>query len=427
MKTQVKFILVSVFFFLLFINAQSYEWQEYFLPNQPDIFKTVVKNNRIYLFPLENSYFYSTNLGENWNDVNYPSNVGKLLSEEFYDENNGLLFFVNQQLHTVNLIKTSDGGENWATVSDSPFNIFTDIKYISENEIYLFGTELNLSTGHQTSLVFYSSDKGSSWNRLNSVEGKYAYCGYVFADSTLITTDEFGNIHKTTDKGETWILKYSQNNSEKRILKLRFFDNIGYATGGNNTILKTTDEGETWTSIVGDIDSKYTMNIIDFLYIDSSKHIIVGKVSRDENIGAVLYTMNGGENWNEIYSFQSSLTNVNVIKDSILFINGGAGIILTTNLNDITDVNEQIQNSSNSSIIANYSDGVLTVNFPENLIIENINLQVYDFLGNKVDYNNLSYTQNQISAVMRNKLANGVYFIKIAIHGKQCSAKFIVY
>jgi len=420
-------LFVVVLLFLLNSKLFSNEWQESFLPNQPDIFKTVIKNNKIYIFPVANSYFYSTDFGENWNEVNYPSNAGKLLSAEFYDENNGLIFFINQQLHTVNLITTSDGGENWTTLSDSPFNMFSDIKYASENEIYLFGTELNLSTGQQTSLILYSSDKGSSWNRKNSVEGKYAYCGYVFTDSSIIATDELGNIHKTTDNGETWSLKYSQNNSEKRILKLRFFDNIGYVTGGNNTILKTTDEGETWSSIVGDIESKYTMNIIDFLYIDSSKYILVGKVSRDENIGAVLYTMNGGENWNEIYSFESSLTNVNVIKDSILFINGGSGIILTTNLNDITDVKEQIQTSSNSSIIANYSDGILTVNFPEILFTENTTLHIYDFLGNQVDYNNLSYSQNQISAAIRNKLANGVYFIKISLQGKQYTAKFIVY
>lgn len=427
MKTQVKFILVFVFFFLLFINAQSYEWQEFYLPKQLGILKTTIKNDKIYLFSTTESYFYSTNFGTTWNEVNYPINVGTLLTAEFFDENNGLIFFVNQQLHTVNLIKTGDGGENWATVSDSPFNIFTDIKYFSENEVYLFGTELNLSTGQQTSLIFYSSDKGSSWNRKNSVEGKYAYCGYVFANSSIITADEFGNIHKTTNNGESWVVKYSSDNSEKRIRRIRAFGNNVFATGENNVILKTTDEGETWTSVAGDIESKYTMNIVDFLSIDSNKHILVGKVTRDENPGAVLYTMNDGENWTEIYSFQSSLTNVNVIKDSILFINGGAGIILTTNLNNITGVKEQIQNSSNSLIIANYSDGILTVIIPENILNEKINLQIYDFLGNKVDYNNLSYSQNQVSAVMRNKLANGVYFIKIAIHGKQYSAKFIVY
>ncbi len=427
MKTQVKFILVFVFFFLLFINAQSYEWQESYLPNQPNILKTVIKNNKIYIFPVENSYFYSTDFGENWNEVNYPSNAGSLLTAEFLDENNGLIFFFNQQTYTSNLLMTSDGGENWNSIFSLPLNVVADIKYTSENEIYLFGTEFSLSTGQQTSLIYYSNDKGNTWNKFNSVEGKYALCGYVFADSSIITADEFGNIQKTTDNGESWAVKYSSDNSVKTVRRFRFFNHIGFSTGENNVILKTTDEGETWISLATDIDSKYSMNIIDFLYIDSSKYIIVGKVSRYENPGAVLYTMNGGENWTEIYSFQSSLTNVNVIKDSILFINGAAGIILTTNLNDITDVKEQIQNSSNSSIIVNYSDGVLTLTFPEILLNENLNLQVYDFLGNKVDYNNLSYTQNQISAVFSNKLANGVYFIKISLQGKQYTAKFIVY
>jgi photosystem II stability/assembly factor-like uncharacterized protein len=151
-----------------------------------------------------------------------------------------------------------------------------------------------------------TTDGGANWARVNvsaNVQNQYGNpqtlnCIYFFNTTLGFACGYEGKIIKTTDGGNTW--RSVGNNSWASVLWDMYFLNgtHGWAIGANGH-LKTVDGGETWIG--------QSMGGASIWYINATHGFLAG--------GKTLYrTVNGGQNWTEIFNnngdFQESFNHL---------------------------------------------------------------------------------------------------------------------
>jgi len=88
-----------------------------------------------------------------------------------------------------------------------------------------------------------------------------------------------------------------------------FIDEDNGWIAGYNTLLKTEDGGQTWVSIsnnddllAGHVGANFLIEEIDF--VDETFGWVIVWVQLDDlNIGKILKSENGGQNWSAVYTF----------------------------------------------------------------------------------------------------------------------------
>jgi photosystem II stability/assembly factor-like uncharacterized protein len=110
-------------------------------------------------------------------------------------------------------------------------------------------------------------------------------------------------------------------------------ENTAYVCGGGGTIIKTTDGGTNWILQ----NSGYTNELTDIYFINSLTGWACGGISNYPNIGtfSVLNTINGGNNWNVIYNVYSIPGYYISSFNSVHFINSQTGFVSVSRTNGI--------------------------------------------------------------------------------------------
>lgn len=217
-----------------------------------------------------------------------------LYGVDFYDEMTGYAC-------GGNVVKTSDGGDNWSLVSYSGVNaqsfnssIFYNVKTFSPQKIILFGQDNFLNV----SRIFTTNDGGITWN-----------------DVSLMLP---GNG-----------------------LRAAYFPNLstGYAVGLGGTIYKTLDGGGTWTDIPNNMFYDFT----GVYFTSALTGFVVGK-------NVVIKTIDGGSSWQTTY-FQSAQLNAITFEDSnVGYISASDGKIYKTINNGVTWVELNLPFTRNTTI-----------------------------------------------------------------------------
>jgi len=206
------------------------------------------------------------------------------------------------------IIKTSDGGKTWYTLSTENNLWFNDIFFCDEDNGYIIGIDIFMKT----------TDGGKNWfyNPLLNKEILYDYRKVFFVNKNLgwiicqdgSTTDEFkGRIFHTEDGGKNWQLQKIEK--FKWPMDLYFInERTGFVIG--NKIFKTTDGGNNWYSVYDSTGSS-------LFFINGDKGFaIVGN--------NLICTEDGGNTWSYKWNFGN-----NEIED-IYFYNKLKGWIATS-------------------------------------------------------------------------------------------------
>jgi len=210
----------------------------------------------------------TTNSGIKWDTVY----VGTFFDSMIRD-----LCFVNDTLGFAvgtNVLITTDGGETWEKNTSGPLS-GVKVQFLNENEGFIAGYNS----------IWYTSDAGDSWDEItgaNMSSNLYSLC--FINSNTGFVADHDGNIHKTSDRGDTW--------SETKVDNAELVDicfpssSIGYAAGYTASIYKTVDQGKTW-------QKQYTGTLADFgtnsMYLVNNN---LGFLAGD--YGTIKKTENGG-------------------------------------------------------------------------------------------------------------------------------------
>lgn len=221
-----------------FVNA----WlQDLHFPNQ----------NIGYTVGWSGNVWKSSDSGNSWDQISISGGAGSRHYNgcHFFDENTGVVvggWPSNDAIRTI--LRTTDGGENWAVISDNLDHWLFDVHFNDLTTGYAVG---NMGT------VLKSIDAGLSWSTLDlpvSVASRQ-FNGVYFTDDMngIIvggwpSNDSIRTVIRTTDGGENWNIVMDSPGA--MLQGVHFYDaSNGYAVGDLGAVLVTEDGGVTWDEV----------------------------------------------------------------------------------------------------------------------------------------------------------------------------------
>ncbi|MCX6165629.1 MAG: YCF48-related protein [Ignavibacteriae bacterium] len=363
---------------------------------------TFINENTGFVVGGDYTILKTTNSGNNWQRRNV-NNVKGLMCTYFLNSNTGWAA-------GGGIIKTTDGGSNWATQIDiSPTFYIRSIIFVNENT----GIAAGGSSPYGGGYILRTTNGGTNWssNYSDKLSSRNYYSVFFVNNSTgwiVGTCNESSNgiIMKTTDTGLNWI---EQNSNVQVFLSSVYFinENTGWI-GGDGKILKTTNGGQNWLVNLGGTITLYSIKFFDLNTGYGTGWSSLGK------------TTNGGLNWTFFPYLQGANTqNAFFINQNTGWIIGYNGAILkTTNGGNVfvKKVSKEIPTSF--MLYQNYPNP-----FNPNTIIRFqikdlrfVTLKVYDILGKEII---TLVNEKQSPGVYEvtfdgSMLPSGVYFYKLS-------------
>lgn len=175
--------------------------------------------------------------GDNWQNVNVGEDVYGIRIIKFYNENTGLVLYINDEYELI-IKTTNDGGQTWNLSSNPPQHGIMQISYADENTIFAVG---------YSSSIYKSTDGGDNWTLLDS-HGTDINLGVYFKDGLNgVYAGEEGDLYVTHDGGATW-----ENNlytGYHHFYGLNYKGNKILAAGTDEDVYLSDDNGENFEMI----------------------------------------------------------------------------------------------------------------------------------------------------------------------------------
>jgi photosystem II stability/assembly factor-like uncharacterized protein len=238
--------------------------------------------------------------------------------------------------------------------------------------------------------------------------------------ATGIIVGQGGRILKTTDGGNTWVIKNSGINAD--LFTLHFIDpNNGWAAGDYGKIIMTADGGETWTNIP-------TPNtaIIGTIWFTNTNKGWAGQMD-----GNLLYTIDGGNNWISDLSLGSDAmwTTFFTSQDTGFIAGSNGKMYKTTNGTTVTidESNQTLQSKINISILPNpiHTDAEINYFLPSKSLCS---LNILDVKGNQIAslINEVKENGKHQLRFNSKEFANGIYYCELKTNNQQVIKKVII-
>ncbi|MDR1729035.1 MAG: DUF6443 domain-containing protein, partial [Prevotellaceae bacterium] len=247
----------------------------------------------------------------------------KVVSSEFLNGNQGVLFGENPQNPDQSLIyTTSDGGQSWQKANIAGLNHLNDISIVDNDVAYIAGNGGTL---------LKTGDGGDSWTARGSgtTEDLIAICmksetdGYFFSRNKIyhfngtgsgisfsmpagetLTGAWFKNpsmgyavgyagnggiIYQTENGGTSWTKLTPEILASKITYVQLLSGGNGYALDANGMLLRTNNSGQTWLPVHINADEQPDFSKIQFM-----DNVRGWAITRDQRL---LYTDNSGSSW----------------------------------------------------------------------------------------------------------------------------------
>jgi photosystem II stability/assembly factor-like uncharacterized protein len=177
----------------------------------------------------------TTNGGTSWEDKT-PMNAGSLYSVSFVDSLNGWVTSGGGTIYEIGRAwSTSDGGNTWSLVIDGPYWSFDKVR---------FADTLNGWIAVENDLL-KTTDGGENWETIDNITVSYLI-DFMFIDQYKgWATSQFGEIVYSEDGGINWENQKSTISSNS-LQEINFIDdNYGWAVGDFGTVIHTETGGIT--------------------------------------------------------------------------------------------------------------------------------------------------------------------------------------
>ncbi|MDQ3019534.1 MAG: YCF48-related protein [Bacteroidota bacterium] len=270
-----------------------------------------------YLVGTYGTVFKSTDTGNNWTAKAPQGTLDDLWQITFASKNTG--YIIGKPFLPNSIYKTTNSGNNWIALS-SPFQYINKIQFLNDLTGYI-----------ESDLKLYKTQNGANtWNVINIPSD--TAIGFEFVDestgfysSTFIGSD----LYKTTNGGDSWIL-ISLN--PDKITKFQFpLHDVGYmiTINGVNSrfeLFKSTTTGNTWNH-VKTFDFQIDLRFLYFInentgFVFSEELVLPMNVKYSLN-----RTTDGGLNWQKVYETGILPFGWEFFNPKIKFINKNTGFI----------------------------------------------------------------------------------------------------
>lgn len=324
-----------------------------------------------------------------FSDVHFPTkNVGYISGGSWF----GL---------TNILIKTTDGGQTWDSLSSGlgSGNFINKIHFIDNDTGFMIVDERQISKTvdggtTRSPIGIATSTRFSDFTFTNNKTGFFA------TTDRISPTESVYSILKTTDFAQTFTTVYMDTMTgvtaynNRVISKIHFIDNTnGFAVGGNGMFMKTTDGGNTWNRSF----------ITPFNQL-TSVHFVNPTTGYVNNAGGIYKTIDGGNSWNiQQVNPISTIHKITFVNDTLGFALSDNSLYKTINAGNFVGLMES-EEEPKLLIFPNPTTGVFSIK------VKNSELNyvtVYDVNGKKMQHstNNSSYDISDY--------AKGIYLIEI--------------
>ncbi len=184
----------------------------------------------------------------------------------FWNDNEGIAIGDPTE-ECMSIIITRDGGDSWVKLScdDLPKTISGEAAFAaSDSNIAIIGSHTWIATGGQTSRIMYSSDKGNTWEAIDTpivqgleTTGMYsldfydALNGFAIGGDYTKAADSSANKIRTSDGGKTWqIAARNQSPGYRSCVQYVPDSNANELVAvGFNGIDYSNDAGTSWTHL----------------------------------------------------------------------------------------------------------------------------------------------------------------------------------
>lgn len=231
---------------------------------------------------------------QTWNQVAVPTQAN--LSD---------IEFVNNQVgyiagDSLTILKTTDGGINWTSISHQglPTQGFTpniqEIEFVNETIGYL--------TIENDAWMYKTADGGLNWTQVqnNQTNQCYPVSIYLLAEDDLFVggADCFQGMTINQYQGGNWNnqqVNAINFDSSRKMIDIEFDGNLGLAAANNDYFLRSTNAGNTWDSINSNIGDG---NELTSVYIASNDTCYAGYNQSGGGFG-ILFSTDDGLTWQE--------------------------------------------------------------------------------------------------------------------------------
>lgn len=226
----------------------------------------------------------------------------------------------------VTVIFPSTGFTQWKKTDLGTLAWLRAIFFVNQSKGWIIGSKgvfLTTEDGGRT----WTSSKRNTEDNLRDIYFTDEKNGWLLAEKNIYGTASISPsyILKTADGGKTWQRIKFTGEGKERLIKIFFSrEGKGYAVGEAGTFFQMLDDRHTWKR-----EPVPVMNMLtDGEFIDDLRGFLVG------GNGVVLFTDDGGTNWNpaKIYNgFKSKLNSVFFINRNVGWTVGANGKIYSTN------------------------------------------------------------------------------------------------
>ena len=412
-------LVIGILFFGYQVNAQT--WVSLNSGSSSDLRGVHFPSESIgYAVGTDGTILKTGDAGESWENVtsNYPGYF--FWDVNFLDDDFG--FVVGESDPGMNpngigiILKTTDGGANWAAVFNGNPDPIRDLFVLNKDTIFACGGAEQID-----GKIWKSTDSGTTWTQIGNSYIDAFLQGMYFLDSNTgfvgLYESVFGSVNPTST---TWLSTIDGGNSfssdviESSIGYWNFSTDfpspeIGYSSSSTYSndivyIRKTTDGGNAWSQneIPNYMGSLYSLDFVD----DNTGYIVGGtsEIGGSPIDVTILKTIDGAVTWNaETCETTNTLHSVHFINPSIGYAVGNAGTILRrTEIIAVDDLNT----NQPLKIYPNPSNNLINLSLPD-ADIAITNIQVLDINGKEVMKRTISEHTVEIS-----QLPQGLYFLK---------------
>ena len=183
--------------------------------------------------------------------------------------------------HGGTILKTSDGGKEWESLSSGVTDNLFDIE-INGNYIIAVG---------EKGKILKSTDEGQTWSLKHFNSSYYLLAVKFFNKDTGNAVGSEGVILRTTNAGETWFQQNSVPIPDVQLIDIDVSGSNGVICGDSTVLLYSSNEGNTWERSI--VDTNYIRTLYRIRFYDDLNIIGLGD--------ALVKSTDGGASFDIVY------------------------------------------------------------------------------------------------------------------------------